>query len=226
MAAEDPNVFIPQQFENPGQSGSPPPHHRRRNLARHRWHRSISWCRASARAARSPASAKCSRRASRRCKVIAVEPAASPVLSGGPKGPHPIQGIGAGFIPDVLNTQIYDEIIQVKNEDAFSTARRMATRRRAAGRHFVRRGDLGSAPGGAPPRKRGQADRGDHPVLGRALSLDAAVRRSGRLSAVSDFVGAMLAAPAEADKLCDGTRREETGDVQHHARRCPVHTGT
>ena len=59
-------------------------------------------------------------------KCIAVEPAASPVLSGGPKGPHPIQGIGAGFVPDVLNTGIYDEIIQVKNEDAFSTARRAA----------------------------------------------------------------------------------------------------
>ena len=48
------------------------------------------------------------------------------MLSGGPKGPHPIQGIGAGFVPDVLNTGIYDEIIQVKNEDAFSTARRAA----------------------------------------------------------------------------------------------------
>jgi len=59
-------------------------------------------------------------------KCIAVEPAASPVLSGGPKGPHPIQGIGAGFVPDVLNTGIYDEIIQVKNEDAFATARRAA----------------------------------------------------------------------------------------------------
>jgi cysteine synthase A len=59
-------------------------------------------------------------------KCIAVEPAASPVLSGGPKGPHPIQGIGAGFVPDVLNTGIYDEIIEVKNEDAFATARRAA----------------------------------------------------------------------------------------------------
>jgi cysteine synthase A len=48
------------------------------------------------------------------------------VLSGGPKGPHPIQGIGAGFVPKVLNTGIYDEIVQVKNEDAFLTARRMA----------------------------------------------------------------------------------------------------
>ncbi|GAP08804.1 MAG TPA: cysteine synthase A [Anaerolinea thermolimosa] len=60
-------------------------------------------------------------------RMVAVEPDASPVLSGGQKGPHPIQGIGAGFIPDVLNTQIYDEIVRVKAEDAFSTARRMAT---------------------------------------------------------------------------------------------------
>ncbi len=59
-------------------------------------------------------------------KAIAVEPDASPVLSGGAKGPHPIQGIGAGFVPDILNTKIYDEIIRVKNEDAFQTARRMA----------------------------------------------------------------------------------------------------
>jgi len=59
-------------------------------------------------------------------KVIAVEPDASPVLSGGTKGPHPIQGIGAGFIPEILNTKIYDEIIRVKNEDAFQIARRMA----------------------------------------------------------------------------------------------------
>ncbi len=59
-------------------------------------------------------------------KCIAVEPDASPVLSGGQRGPHPIQGIGAGFIPEVLNTKIYDEVIRVKNEDAFETARRMA----------------------------------------------------------------------------------------------------
>jgi len=59
-------------------------------------------------------------------KAVAVEPDASPVLSGGQKGPHPIQGIGAGFIPEVLNTAIYDEVIRVKSEDAFDTARRMA----------------------------------------------------------------------------------------------------
>ncbi len=59
-------------------------------------------------------------------KAIAVEPDASPVLSGGQKGPHAIQGIGAGFVPDVLNTKIYDEVIRVKNEDALDTARRTA----------------------------------------------------------------------------------------------------
>jgi len=59
-------------------------------------------------------------------QAIAIEPDASPVLSGGPKGPHPIQGIGAGFVPDVLNVKIYDEVIRVKNEDAFAFARRAA----------------------------------------------------------------------------------------------------
>jgi cysteine synthase A len=60
-------------------------------------------------------------------KIVAVEPDASPVLSGGAKGPHPIQGIGAGFVPGVLNTAIYDEVIRVTNDDAFALARRMAT---------------------------------------------------------------------------------------------------
>jgi len=60
-------------------------------------------------------------------RVVAVEPDASPILSKGTKGPHPIQGIGAGFVPAVLNTKIYDEIVCVKNDDAFATARRAAT---------------------------------------------------------------------------------------------------
>jgi cysteine synthase len=59
-------------------------------------------------------------------RIIAVEPVDSPVLSGGVKGPHKIQGIGAGFIPDVLNRSIIDEIITVKNEDAFETSRELA----------------------------------------------------------------------------------------------------
>jgi len=60
-------------------------------------------------------------------RCIAVEPADSPVLSGGQKGPHPLQGIGAGFVPEILNTGIYDEVIRVKSEDAMQTARRMAS---------------------------------------------------------------------------------------------------
>lgn len=59
-------------------------------------------------------------------KVVAVEPATSPVLSGGKAGPHKIQGIGAGFVPDTLNTDIYDEILPVQNEDAFTTGRALA----------------------------------------------------------------------------------------------------
>ena len=60
-------------------------------------------------------------------QVVAVEPAGSPVLSGGEKGKHSIQGIGSGFVPEVLNTGIYDEVITVTGEDAYATARRMAT---------------------------------------------------------------------------------------------------
>jgi cysteine synthase A len=60
-------------------------------------------------------------------RAIAVEPESSPVLSGGEKGAHKIQGIGAGFVPDVLNTTAYDEVIRVTDEDAMQTARRMAT---------------------------------------------------------------------------------------------------
>lgn len=59
-------------------------------------------------------------------KVVAVEPATSPVLSGGKAGPHKIQGIGAGFVPDTLNTDIYDEILPVQSEDAFATGRALA----------------------------------------------------------------------------------------------------
>jgi cysteine synthase len=60
-------------------------------------------------------------------QIIAVEPDASAVLSGGEKGPHPIQGIGAGFVPAILNTKVYDEVVRVKNDDAMTTARRLAS---------------------------------------------------------------------------------------------------
>ena len=59
-------------------------------------------------------------------KVVALEPASSPVLSQGKGGPHKIQGIGAGFVPEVLNTKVYDEIITVENDDAFATGKLMA----------------------------------------------------------------------------------------------------
>jgi len=59
-------------------------------------------------------------------KIYAIEPSASPILSGGKPGPHKIQGIGAGFVPDILNTSIYDGVITVENEEAFETARRVA----------------------------------------------------------------------------------------------------
>ncbi len=60
-------------------------------------------------------------------KVVAVEPASSPVLSGGNPGPHKIQGIGAGFVPEVLNTKVYDEVIKIENEDAFAEGKAFAT---------------------------------------------------------------------------------------------------
>lgn len=126
IAASDPaRYFIPQQFKNPAN-----PEIHRRTTAEEIWHDTDGKVDALVAGigtggtitgvgevikARKPS-----------FKAIAVEPDASPVLSGGVKGPHPIQGIGAGFVPDILNTQIYDEIIRVKNEDAFQTARRMA----------------------------------------------------------------------------------------------------
>ena len=78
-------------------------------------------------------------------QVIAVEPAGSPVLAGGEKGPHPIMGIGAGFIPEVLNTQIYDEIVQVTGEDAFEITRRLAAEEGIPVGDIFRRSRLGSA---------------------------------------------------------------------------------
>lgn len=125
LAATDPRYFIPQQFKNPAN-----PEIHRRTTAEEIWRDTDGKADilvagvgtggtitgvAEALKARKPS-----------FRVVAVEPDASPVLSGGQKGPHPIQGIGAGFVPEVLNTAIYDEIVRVKAEDAFATARRMA----------------------------------------------------------------------------------------------------
>ena len=125
LAAETPNSFIPQQFKNPA---NPAVH--RRTTAEEIWNDTdgavdilISGVGtggtitgvAEVIKARKPS-----------FQAIAVEPAASPVLSGGKPGPHKIQGIGAGFIPDILNREIIDEIVLVSNEDAVATARRLA----------------------------------------------------------------------------------------------------
>jgi len=126
MAASDPRYFVPQQFKNPAN-----PEIHRRTTAEEIWRDTdgkIDFLVAGVGTGGTITGVGeviKSRKPS--FKVIAVEPDASPVLSGGQKGPHPIQGIGAGFVPEVLNTKIYDEIIRVKNEEAFETARRMAS---------------------------------------------------------------------------------------------------
>lgn len=71
-------------------------------------------------------------------KVVAVEPDTSPVLSTGKGGPHKIQGIGAGFVPDVLDTKVYDEVIRVANEDAFGNLSPVCTQRGSVRRYFLR----------------------------------------------------------------------------------------
>jgi cysteine synthase A len=125
LAASDPRYFLPQQFKNPAN-----PEVHRKTTAEEIWRDTdgkvdflISGIGTGGTItgvgevlkARKPS-----------FKAIAVEPDASPVLSGGAKGPHPIQGIGAGFVPQILNTHVYDEVIRVKNQDAFDTARRAA----------------------------------------------------------------------------------------------------
>jgi cysteine synthase A len=125
LAASDSRYFIPQQFENPAN-----PEIHRKTTAEEIWRDSEGKADilvagvgtggtitgvGEVLKARKPS-----------FRVVAVEPDASPVLSGGQKGPHAIQGIGAGFIPNVLNTKIIDEIIRVKDEDALATGRRMA----------------------------------------------------------------------------------------------------
>jgi cysteine synthase len=126
MAANDPNVWIPQQFENPAN-----PEIHRTTTAEEIWSDTdgqvdivvagigtggtITGVGETLKA-RKPS-----------LQMVAVEPSGSPFLSTGEKGKHSIMGIGAGFAPAILNTEIYDEIITVENEDAFETARDMAT---------------------------------------------------------------------------------------------------
>jgi cysteine synthase A len=125
LVKSDSHYFMPQQFENPAN-----PEIHRRTTAEEIWHDTdgkVDFLVAGVGTGGTITGIGEVIKARRPSfKAIAVEPDSSPVLSGGPKGPHPIQGIGAGFIPRVLNTGIYDEIIRVKNEDAFQTARAMA----------------------------------------------------------------------------------------------------
>lgn len=126
MAAADPRYFIPQQFANPAN-----PEIHRKTTAEEIWRDTdgkvdilVSGIGTGGTITGVGEVLK-ARKPGFRC--VAVEPDASPVLSGGAKGPHPIQGIGAGFVPQILNTGVYDEVVRVTNDDAFATARRMAT---------------------------------------------------------------------------------------------------
>ena len=125
LAKADPRYFIPQQFENPA---NPAIH--RATTAEEIWNDTdgevdivVSGVGTGGTITGVGQVLK-ARKSS--VKLVAVEPAASPVLSGGQKGPHPIQGIGAGFVPAILDTEIIDEIITVENADAFDLARRAA----------------------------------------------------------------------------------------------------
>jgi cysteine synthase A len=125
LAASDSRYFIPQQFENPAN-----PEVHRVTTAEEIWNDTDGgvdiFIAGVGTGGTITGVGEVLKQRKPSVQVIAVEPAASPVLEGGPKGPHPLQGIGAGFVPDILNTHIYDEVIGVENQDAFDTAHRAA----------------------------------------------------------------------------------------------------
>lgn len=125
MAAEDAKYFIPQQFKNPA---NPAIHNA--TTAEEIWSDTEGkvdiFIAGVGTGGTITGVARNLKEKKAGFKAIAVEPASSPVLSGGEKGPHKIQGIGAGFIPDILDLELIDEIIQVDDEDAAATARRLA----------------------------------------------------------------------------------------------------
>ncbi|NLE51341.1 MAG: cysteine synthase A [Chloroflexi bacterium] len=125
IAAEHPRAFIPQQFENPAN-----PEVHRRTTAEEIWRDTAGEVDIVVSGIGTGGTitgvGEVLKERKPSVQIVAVEPSASPVLSGGEKGPHPIQGIGAGFVPQVLNTAIYDEVIAVEAEAAMETARRMA----------------------------------------------------------------------------------------------------
>jgi cysteine synthase A len=125
LAAATPNAFMPQQFSNPAN-----PEIHRKTTAEEIWRDTegevdvVVAGVGTGGTLTGIGSVLKVRRPGLRC--VAVEPDGSPVLSGGQRGPHPIQGIGAGFVPEALDVSVIDEVVRVKGEDAFATARRMA----------------------------------------------------------------------------------------------------
>lgn len=125
LHAVTPNSFIPHQFRNPAN-----PQIHRKTTAEEIWHDTGGEVDAFVAGVGTGGTitgvGEFLKKKNPKVEIFAVEPADSPVLSGGQKGPHKIQGIGAGFIPDVLNRSVIDEIITVKNDDAFEISRSLA----------------------------------------------------------------------------------------------------
>lgn len=125
LAKEIPNSFIPQQFQNPAN-----PQIHKETTAQEIWDDTDGkvdiLVAGVGTGGTVTGTGEALKERNAKIQVVAVEPASSPVLSGGQPGPHKIQGIGAGFVPDVFKAEIIDEIYQVKNEDAFATAKRLA----------------------------------------------------------------------------------------------------
>jgi cysteine synthase A len=126
LAAQIENSFIPQQFENPVN-----PEIHRKTTAEEIWRDTGGnidiFVAGVGTGGTLTGVGEVLKSRNENVRIVAVEPADSPVLSGGVKGPHKIQGIGAGFVPKVLNTDIIDEVFQVKNEEAFYTSRMLAS---------------------------------------------------------------------------------------------------
>jgi cysteine synthase len=125
LHSEIPNSYIPQQFKNPAN-----PEIHRKTTAEEIWNDTNGkvdiFVSGVGTGGTITGVGEVLKKKNPNVKIVAVEPTDSPVLSGGQKGPHKIQGIGAGFIPDILNRQVIDEIIKVSNDDSFSTSRELA----------------------------------------------------------------------------------------------------